>query len=233
MKRIFAFLLILLILSPCAFAKEEEFLSAVDSGSILSEATERYLRVQNERLWKKTGARIIVATVEETGELSTDEYASKLYRELGVDKIGRNNSVFLFLSKADKDYCIKVSDGIVASLTVPYAQSCLVEYMEKDFENGDYNKAVIKSFNAFALWYADEYDINLELEEDMSGYKNIIKTEKEQRILRTVLISLGIGIIVIALLCALARYRKKKLEKRLLAKRQERRRRYAQSLHRR
>ncbi len=232
MKRIFIFVLIISILTSMpALAKEEEFLSVSDGAGMLSEVTERYIYTQNKILSDKTGARIIIATAPESGELSVTEYAQNLYDELGVNRIGRNNCIFIFMCETEKDYCLKVSDGISAALTEAYAQSCLVDFMETDFEKGNYDKAVIKTFNAFALWYADKYRMELELTEDMSDYRNIIKTEKERKLLRTVLITAAAVVAFVIAVGALIRFRRKKREERLLRKRQERRRRYAQSLH--
>ena len=123
-----------------------------------------------------------------------------------------------------------MSDVISATLTEAYAQKCLVEYMDKDFEKGNYDDAVIKTFNAFAQWYQDEYRTELELTEDMGDYDDIIKSEKRiERIKKTVVILLLI-IIAIVLFAVIGRHRRRKKEEKLLKKRQERRRRYRQSL---
>ena len=132
MKKIILIMFLILSLTFCSAsaAEDEDFTSTVDSAGILSEAVERYIYTSNKLLSRETGARIIVATSQETGELTVNEYAKQLYDELGVSYMGRNNSIFIFISCEDKDYCLIVSEGISASLTESYAQKCLVEYME-------------------------------------------------------------------------------------------------------
>ena len=79
MKKLFVFILIISMLSSVtAFADDEEFTSVSDGASMLSEATERYIYTQNKILDKKSGARIIIVTATDSGELTITEYADKL-----------------------------------------------------------------------------------------------------------------------------------------------------------
>ena len=230
LKKIITLLIIFtFVFSMPVFAKKsKDFLSVVDNADVLSEETERYIYTQNKLLSEKTGARIIFYTAEDTGELNVSEYASKLFDELGVSKIGRSNSVFVFMCTGDRDYSLIVSNGISASLTNSYAQKCLVEYMEPDFDKGDYDKASVRCFNAFGNWYSDTYSIDMEFTEDLSEYKSIIKTEKQQRKIRTAFKVIFWIVLVVSVLYALIRYRREKRMKKLREKRQERRKRYMQ-----
>ena len=107
MKKLFVFILIISLLSSVtAFADDEEFTSVSDGASMLSEATERYIYTQNKILDKKSGARIIIVTATDSGELTITEYADKLYEELqakGVEVIydDRNVSAGVMFSDAD------------------------------------------------------------------------------------------------------------------------------------
>ncbi len=228
-KFIFIMLLILSLSVGNAYAADDEdFTSTIDSAGILSEAVERYIYTGNKLLSEETGARIIVATAPETGELTVNEYAKQLYDELGISSIGRNNSVFIFICKDDKDYCLIVSEGISASLTQSYAQECLVKYMEDDFDKGNYDDAVVKTYNAFADWYRQKYRFELELTEDMTDYDNIVKTERKRRQLRTTLVVVFWVLVVVGGFMAIVRYRRRKRLEKLRQKRQERRKRYMQ-----
>lgn len=231
MKKLFVFILIISMLSSVtAFADDEEFTSVSDGASMLSEATERYIYTQNKILDKKSGARIIIVTATDSGELTITEYADKLYEEMGIGAIGRKNSILILLCRDEKDYCIKISEGISAALTESYAQICLAECMEKDFAKENYDNAVIKTYNRFAAWYAKQYGIKLSLTEDMSDYKNMIKTEKERKLLKTVLILAAVIVVLVGILYVIIYFRRKKRMKELHRKRQERRRRYTLSL---
>ena len=227
-KLISVMLIVICLLTQVAFAAEEEFLSVLDNASMLSESVKRYIYTQNKILDKETGARIIIATEESTGELSVNEYASELYDNLGISAIGRNNGVFLFICKSTKDYAVVVSEGIGASLTKKYAEQCLVDYLEPYFDEGDYDGACVSIYNAYAEWYAEKYNINLDLTEDMVEYDTIIKTERQKKQLTTVfLVIAGVGAVV-GLFSYLSHRRRKKVMEKLRKKRQERRKRYMQ-----
>ena len=231
MKKTFIFILIVSILFAIpAKAREEEYISVSDGALVISEEVERYIYTQNKELEEKTGARIIFATISDSGENSVTDYADLLYKELGIGSIGRRNSVFVLLCMEENEYCIKLSDGISAALTESQAQKMLVKYMEKDFAKSDYDDAVLKTYNHLASWYEEEYDINLSLTEDLSDYKSMVKTEKERKLLKNIIITSLAVIAAGGALYALVRYRRKKRMQNLLKKRQERRRRYAQSL---
>ncbi len=231
MKKLFAIVLIIIaLISTLAQAKETEFLSVWDSADMLRDETERYIYTQNRILSEKTGARIIIATALSSGELSLSQYADNLYAELGVKSIGRGNSIFILLCRDEADYCIKVSDALLGVLSHSDAHLYLVENMEKDFAKGDYDSASIKTYNALADWYKEKYHIDLSLTEDMTDYENIVKTERERELLRTILIAVAVVLVSFGLAYALIRYRRQKRMRRLLEKRQERRRRYAQAL---
>ena len=225
MKRIVSFLILISMIFTTAFA-EDEFISVYDESKILSAAVEKYIYMQNKKLFDKTGARLVVATGSSTGELSVHEYAENLYKQLGVGSLGRKNGIFLFICESSKDYHVIVAPGINASLTNQEAQKILSENLEKPFEKAYYNRAVIDTFNAFVLWYADKYDITIDVTDDMSEYKDIIRTENNAKTLKMVLtISLSV-IFTVGILWYLAhRSRKKRMEK-LRKKRQERRKRY-------
>ena len=225
MKRIISFLILISMIFTTAFA-DDEFVSVYDESNILSAAVEKYIYMQNQKLSDKTGAMVVIATGSSTGELSVHEYAENLYKQLGVGSIGRKNGVFLFICESSKDYHVIVAPGINASLTNQEAQKILSENLEKPFEKEYYDRAVIDTFNAFVLWYADKYDVNIDITDDMSEYKDIIRTENNERTIRMVLtISLSV-ILTVGILWYLGyRSRKKRMEK-LRKKSQERRKRY-------
>lgn len=224
--------MILIICSVCCISvsasEDEEFFSVMDNAGMISDETERYIYTQNKIISEDTGARIIITTEKTTGELSVNEYAAKLYDDLGIEHIGRENSVFIFMCESGDDYSVIISDGISAAMTDKFAEQCLVKFMEPDFADGDYDKAAVKIFNAFARWYTDRYDTHPKLTEDMSKYRNIIKDEKEQKHRRTTLIVVAVIFATVGVLSAIIYIRRKKRLMRLQKKRQERRKRYMQ-----
>ena len=103
--------------------------------------------------------------------------------------------------------------------------------MEEDFKKSDYNNAVIKTFNAFVKWYSEKYDIEFDITDDMSAYKNIVKTEKREKTVRKILTIVLTVFAVLSVIWILAHIRRRRRMARLRRKRQERRRRYNLAKH--
>ena len=225
MKKVICLITVFILLFSTAYA-EDEFLSVNDEGDIISAPVEKYILTQNLRLFEDTGARIIVATEKSTGELSVAEYAQKLYEELEVGSIGRKNSVFIFMCESVEDYHIIISPGISATLTEEKSQQILIDCMETEFAKGNYDNAIIKTFNAFALWYADKYGIEPDITEDMTEYRDIIRTENNERTLKTILIVILVILGIVAILWTVSYIRKRRRMDKLRKKRQERRKHY-------
>jgi len=227
MKKAISILMCILFLFTTAYA-EDEFLSIQDEAAMISPDVERYVLTQNKHLSEETGARIIFVTDKTTGELSVVEYTQKLYDDLDVASYGRKNCILIFMAEEAQDYHIIISDSISAALPRHEAQKILVNNMEADFEKGNYDKAVVKTYNAFAEWYCEKYNVELELTENMNAYKNIIETEEKERELMKVLMVILLVSVVLGVLYFFARMRRRKRILMLKKRRQERRKKYMQ-----
>ena len=65
--------------------KTEEFTSTLDYADIISDSTERYIYTQNKTLFQKTNARVIFATVSDTGDESPYNCAKELYEKASAE----------------------------------------------------------------------------------------------------------------------------------------------------
>lgn len=228
MKKLLNILISFSILFTFAYAAEvPDTISVHDNAGILSSSTEKYILTQNEALSKSCGAKIIFLTDDTTDELSTNEYANFIFKEWNIEKIGRSNSVLVFMCPEKNDYIVLVSDGISAALTKVFANECLVKYMEPDFAKKNYDEAAVKTYNAFAGWYNDNYNkVELSLTEDLSEYEAIVDYEEKVSRRKTISITIIIVLIAVAALSTSIYVRRKMRMKRLQKRRIERRRRY-------
>ena len=228
MKKILNFLLAISFIFMSAYSSEiPEIISVHDNAKILSDATKKYITTQNEELSKKCGAKIIFLTENLTDENSVKDYAKAVFNEWGIKSIGRNNSVFVFLSPNKRDYTAVVAEGISASLTNMLAEQNLIYYMEPDFDKKNYDDAVIKTYNAFASWYNSNYNnVSLNLTEDLAEYEEMADYEKKEARIKTAgILAIIISAIIAAMIITISvrrNLRMKRLEKRRL----ERKKRY-------
>ncbi len=158
--------------------------SIVDAANMLSSDTENWLDEVNGTLQEKCkGATIAVLTVQDTGVLSTADYAAQAFNQWGVGNKKENNGVLVLLTKtspqfADGDYYVALGKGLDGTRLSNELSMLLQKKMESNFGSGNYDTAVKDSVTAIAEIIADEYGVDL--------YGNSTKTHKSQ-VLRTVL----------------------------------------------
>ena len=228
MKKLLNILILILCICMPAHASEvPESISVHDYAEVLSPAAEKYIETQNSALSKKCGAKIVFLTENSTGELSVNEYANTIYREWGIKSIGRSNSIMVLMCPQKEDYTIIVSEGISGALTNVYANQCLVSYMEPDFAKEDYSSAAVKTYNALASWYNDNYNnVSLGLTDDLTEYEAMVDYEEKKARRKTVSTALAITVTVIVIMIISMYIRKKLRLRRLRKKRLERRKQY-------
>lgn len=169
MKKIYAVLIsLLLIFLPlsCALAAnipdiEDESFCVVDDADVISQETENYLSALNYDLNNKTGASIVIATVDFTGSLSIDEYAYQAFNKWGVGDKDKDNGLLILMSVGDEDYWAVQGAGLEKDLTSGELSDMLYENMEKDFAKGDYDAAAKSIYLAAYEWFGDFYNIQL------------------------------------------------------------------------
>lgn len=230
MKKIFSvFILIFLLLPNISVIASDvpEEISVNDNAGVLSRSAEKYIASQNKLLSKACGAKIVVVTENPPKEMSVNEYAQLIARQWHINSIGRSNSVLILMAPAARDYAVVISDGISEALTDVYAQNCLINFMEPDFAQKRYSDAAVKTYNGIAEWYNKNYNnVSLKLTDDISKYKKMVETEKEEENRRTKIRISSVIAVIIVCAAAVMYIRKRIRIMKLRQKRNERRKRY-------
>lgn len=73
-----------------------------DFADILSEETEKYIVSVNDNLYVKTGAQVVVTTIQSLNGASLEEYATEMFRTYGIGSKKKNNGVLLLLALEDR-----------------------------------------------------------------------------------------------------------------------------------
>ena len=125
---------------------------------MLSRSTEEMIVNYNGALEQQCqGAQIVVVTVDYLDGLSTDAYAYQLFNSWGVGSSEYNNGMLLLLAVQEGKAWLAYGLGLNSVLSSQSVDDMLDEYFWTDFDNGDYDSAVTKLFNALLKWYDDEY----------------------------------------------------------------------------
>lgn len=146
----------------------------LDQAGVLSDATERDIVSQNQKLFEKTGGEIVIAAVDFLDGESIEDYAYDMFNTWGVGSEERNNGILLVMAIGEDNYYAQSGYGIEGYFDGGKIQDLLDEYLEPDFAVGNYDAGAKKFFDAAfselnAYSYDDEYDNTGEAYDD--GYE--------------------------------------------------------------
>ena len=136
-----------------------------DANALNSEVTQVVTDLNAKLETNCKGAQIGVLTVQYTGNLSTEDYATEAFNTWGIGDATNNNGVLILLVMEspiyeDGDYYVTYGDGF-RNTTLESQASAIAQTMEGDFVNRDYSDAVITCANNVADTIASVYGVNL------------------------------------------------------------------------
>ncbi len=173
-KRISALVLAVVVsaavLCPAAFAAQLPSLPkdqcVVDDANALNSQVTQTIEELNAKLETNCkGAQIGVLTVQYTGNLSTEDYATEAFNAWGIGNATNNNGVLILLvmesaQYADGDYYLTYGDGF-RNTTLAKQSSAIAQTMEDQFAAKDYDGAVTTCARNVANTIVDIYGVSL------------------------------------------------------------------------
>lgn len=141
---LFAFSLPLSALAAPPSRPENQYV--LDSAGVLSDAAEQEIISENQKLFRDTGAQIVIAAVDFLGGQEIDDYAYHLFNSWGVGSQERNNGLLLVMSIAEDDYYAIPGYGVEDYFTGGKLQDILDEKVEPSFAEEDYSAAALGFF---------------------------------------------------------------------------------------
>ena len=106
LNRIFALVLIFLFVvtlpafSQSNYPSPTEAFFVNDYASVLSESTEEKIYLLGKQLEEKTGAQIVLVTIDSLGGQSIEEYSIGLAMEWGIGQKDKDNGILMLYSNA-------------------------------------------------------------------------------------------------------------------------------------
>lgn len=137
-----------------------------DELSILDESTKENIKKTNKELESKTGAQIVVLSLNNPDGLEGMDYGSDLFNQLKLgDKVKDNGVLILFLEDKNTDQreiAIIPGYGLEGILNDAKVGRIIDNFMLDYFKNGQYSKGIDEGFNAVVSQVLSEYDITLD-----------------------------------------------------------------------
>jgi len=132
-----------------------------DYANVLTQEVEDYIIETNVELEQKTGAQIVVVTVNSLEGDTIEEYATDLFRKFGIGDRYKNNGVLLLCSTGDRMFRIEVGYGLEGALTDGKTGNIQDTYIIPYLKNNNYNEGIENGFNAVLQELAIEYGIEI------------------------------------------------------------------------
>lgn len=128
-----------------------------DAANVLSSETVSHIVSQNETLTSKTGAAIVVVTVDFLDGKDIDDYATDLFNEWGIGDAERDNGLLILLAIGEDNYYALQGSGLESALPTSKLADYNDTYLEDHFAAGEYDSGVLELFDALYDWFQSEY----------------------------------------------------------------------------
>ena len=128
-----------------------------DYAGVLSSDTETAIIKANDALYAETGAQIVVVTIDFLSGADIEDYSLTLFNKWGIGSSKKNNGILLLLVPGDGKFWTVQGKGLENKLDSGRLNSILDNNLVEDFDNGDYDTAAKKTFNALFAELEDIY----------------------------------------------------------------------------
>ena len=171
-----------------------------DEDNIIDEDVESKLNLLLIDLEKKTGAEVVVITVETLLGKEIEDYSYELANTLGIGKADEDNGVLLLISKSDERVRLEIGKGLEGCLNDSKCGRILDNYFVPYREKDEYSEGTYKTIEAVVSVVAQEYQITIGEVDDTVAVQLQQEEEQEAKKMTTMLI-IVIIIVVILLAC--------------------------------
>ncbi|SHM38852.1 uncharacterized protein SAMN05660826_00936 [Caldanaerovirga acetigignens] len=159
-------------------SRPSELVYVYDYAGLIDEADEAKIRAYAKAIDDRTGAQIVVVTVNHFSGRTIEDYALELFRSWGIGDREKNNGVLILVNKENLlsgksgRIRIEVGYGLEGAITDGKAGWILDTYALPAFEEGEYSKGITDTFMAVAAQVAGEYNLDLKEGEfaELSAY---------------------------------------------------------------
>ncbi len=128
-----------------------------DFANVIDEEDEKELMKIGENLFVKTGAQVVVVTVDTLDGADVSEYVLELGRKWGVGDKEKNNGVVLLLSVSERQITIQVGYGLEGRLTDGKTGRILDKYAIPYLKNNDFSTGLTEAYKAIVSEVYAEY----------------------------------------------------------------------------
>lgn len=154
-------LVILLLISGFKLPSPSYEFYVYDETNSLNDFTENYIIEVNKELSQKTGAQVVVATVNSLDDMDINSYATALYEKWKIGSKEYDNGLLILIVPNEGELWIETGYGLEGTLPAGIVKRIINESMLPSFSQGNINDGVILGFEQILNYIEKEYDITL------------------------------------------------------------------------
>lgn len=140
-----------------------------DQANIIDEFTENYIIEVNKELSQKTGAQVVVATINSLEGMDINRYATALFEDWKIGSRQYDNGLLILIVPDDGELWIETGYGLEGTLSAGLIKRIINENMLPSFAQGDLNDGVILGFEQILNYIEKEYEIKLNTRSLLDG----------------------------------------------------------------
>ncbi len=149
----------------CSFAGAQELpvprKYVEDRANIVSDIAEKGLNGYLQELEQKTGAQMIVLTIDTTGDIPIETYAIELATKWKLGQKGKDNGVLVVVAKDDRAYRIEVGYGLEGVLPDGFCGTVGRSYFVSKFQKGQFSEGIYQGIVVLVNKIAEENGIKI------------------------------------------------------------------------
>ena len=135
-----------------------------DEANIIEDQVEEYIVGTNKVLYKKTGAQIVVASVNSLDDMDIREYANRLFQKWGIGSREYDNGLLILIVPREREIWIEVGYGLEGALPDSKVGNIIENSILPYFKEDNYSEGILSGFNEIINEIEEEYNTNLERE---------------------------------------------------------------------
>lgn len=142
-------------------APTDGYIYVYDPANVISDEDEVAIAEGNDALFALTGAQVVIAAVQNTGDIEIKNFAEDMFNQWRIGSKERNNGILLLMSIDDDSYWLIQGAGLDDMFSSDRLRSFLNDNLEPEFAQKNYSAGAVKLFTAMSEALAYNYGVDL------------------------------------------------------------------------
>ncbi|HHW49376.1 MAG TPA: TPM domain-containing protein [Clostridiaceae bacterium] len=155
------FVLALPVFSKTNYPSPTKAFFVNDYASVLSEETEEKIYLLGKELEEKTGAQVVLVTIDSLDGQSIEEYSIGLAMEWGIGQKDKDNGILMLYSNAERMLRIEVGYGLEGAVPDIKAARIRRDYIAPYTQHDDFDRGFLNGYTALVTEVANEYGVKI------------------------------------------------------------------------